>query len=184
MRSPFAPAALRAHLRAGGLLAYATRGCFGLGCLPSHWPALRRLVRLKRRPLSKGLIVVADRRERLRRLLAPLSPELAARAESRWPGHWTWLLPVAPRVPGALRGRSGRIAARVDDYPPVRRLCVAVRCALVSTSANRSGQRPARTTREVRRAFGDRVRVIPGRCERGARPSTIADLASGRILRR
>lgn len=177
------PRALAAHLRAGGLIAYPTRGCFGLGCLPTHARALRRLVRLKRRPVSKGLIVVADRQERLRHLVAPLSAALSARAASRWPGHWTWLLPAGRRVPAALRGRGSRIAVRVDDYAPVRRLCRQLRSALVSTSANRSGEIPARTAQQVRRAFGDRVRVIPGRCERGARPSTIADLASGRILR-
>ncbi len=175
--------ALRAHLRRGGLIAYPTRACFGLGCLPLHLPALRRLIRLKRRPQSKGLIVVADRIGRLRHLVAPLDPQLRARAAQRWPGHWTWLMAAAPRVPGALRGSSGRIAVRVDDFDPVRRLCAQLGTALVSTSANRSGERPARTEREVLRAFGKRVRVVPGRCQRGTRPSTIADLASGRILR-
>jgi L-threonylcarbamoyladenylate synthase len=178
------PRALAAHLRAGGLIAYATRGCFGLGCLPGHVTALRRLVRLKRRPIAKGLIVVADRRERLRRLMAPLAPELAERAAQRWPGHWTWLVPVAAGVPGLLRGRSRRLAVRVDNYPPVRGLCARLATALVSTSANRSGQRPARTTREARRAFAGQVWIVPGRCERHARPSTIADLSSGRVLRR
>jgi L-threonylcarbamoyladenylate synthase len=174
---------LAAYLRAGGLLAYPTRGSFGLGCLPGHRRALRRLVRIKRRPLHKGLIVVSDRIERLRRLHAPLDPALAARAATRWPGHWTWLVPVAPGVPRILHGRGSRIALRVDDYPPVRALCAGLRTALVSTSANRSGQRPARTLREVRRRFGPALRVLAGRCEPGARPSVIADLASGTILR-
>ena len=175
--------ALAAHLRAGGLVAYPTRGSFGLGCLPTHRPALRRLVRMKRRPLHKGLIVVADRIERLRGLLSPLDAGQQARAAARWPGHWTWLIPAAAKVPALLRGRHDKIAVRVDDYAPVRTLCAGLRTALVSTSANRSGQRPARTSRQVRQMFGTRVRLLSGRCERGARASTIADLATGRILR-
>ncbi len=174
---------LAAHLRRGGLIACATRGSFGLGCLPTHVPALRRLVALKRRPLHKGLIVVADRLSRLRGLVQPLSADLQQRAEQRWPGHWTWLVPATRRAPFLLRGRHHQLAVRVDDYPPVQRLCRRLGMALVSTSANRSGQKPARTARQVRRMFGARVRVLPGRCQRGARASTIADLRSGRILR-
>lgn len=175
--------ALRAHLLAGGLVAYATRGCFGLGCLPWHVPALRRLVRLKRRPLHKGLIVVSDRLDRLRGLVAPLGAELEARARTRWPGHWTWIVPATRRAPPQLRGRHRALAVRVDNYSPVVQLCRAVRLPLVSTSANRSGEPPRRTTRAVRQAFGHAAWVVPGRCEPGSRPSTVADLRSGRILR-
>ena len=78
LASPGNVRAIAAHLRGGGLIAYATRGAFGLGCLPFHRRALRRLVRLKRRPERKGLIVVADRQARLRRLMRPLTPALAA----------------------------------------------------------------------------------------------------------
>ncbi len=182
--APVATRALAAHLRRGGLVAYATRGSFGLGCLPLHTRALRRLVRLKRRPIQKGLIVVADQMRRLRPLIEPLTPAQAQRAAERWPGHWTWLMPARRRVPALLRGHHRQLAVRVDDYPPVRALCRALGTALVSTSANRSGQPPARSTRAVRRLFGRRVWVVPGRCQPGARASTIADLASGRILRR
>ena len=55
--------------------------------------------------------------------------------------------------------------------------------ALVSTSANRSGCQPARTTRDCYRLFGSQVRVLPGMTGGAKKPSTIQDLASGRIIR-
>lgn len=183
IRRVSAARALLAHLRRGGLIAYATAGSFGLGCLPQHPQALRRLVRLKRRPLHKGLIVVADRLERLQRFMAPLASAQQAQLRARWPGHWTWLVPASRRVPALLRGRSRKIALRVDPYPSVKALCAALRVPLVSTSANRSGRRALRSARAVQRQFGGQVKVLNGRCKRGARASTIADLLSGRILR-
>ncbi|VAY89228.1 Threonylcarbamoyl-AMP synthase (fragment) [mine drainage metagenome] len=40
-----------------------------------------------------------------------------------------------------------------------------------------------KTTRACRQAFGSRVRVIRGRCQANARPSTVADLITGRVTR-
>ncbi|MBU6505177.1 MAG: Sua5/YciO/YrdC/YwlC family protein [Betaproteobacteria bacterium] len=190
MQKPtYVPRALRAYLRQGGVIAYATRAVFGLGCDPSSVRGLRRLLAIKRRPVHKGMIVIADRSERLARFHAPLAPAQKARCESRWPGSHTWLVPSAPRVPLLLLGRhrqpgqARRIALRVDAHPDAVNLCRRLEMALVSTSANRAGRRPIRTTRECLRQFGKRVRVIPGRVVPHCRPSTISDLLTERILR-
>jgi L-threonylcarbamoyladenylate synthase len=55
--------------------------------------------------------------------------------------------------------------------------------ALVSTSANKSGKKPAKTAAECRRIFGTQVRVIAGRIGPRRRPSTLVDLATGILLR-
>jgi L-threonylcarbamoyladenylate synthase len=55
--------------------------------------------------------------------------------------------------------------------------------ALVSTSANRSGQRPARTYAQCRRLFGREVWVLPGRVGKRKKPSTISMWADGKIIR-
>ena len=63
----------RAAYRDGGLIAYATESCFGLGCDPLNAQALRRVIALKGRPNHKGLIVVAASIEQLAPLIRPLS---------------------------------------------------------------------------------------------------------------
>ena len=188
-RLPDAPRALRAYLRRGGLIAYATQAVFGLGCDPRSARGVRRLLALKRRPAHKGLIVIADRPERLAPFHQPLTPAQRQRAQSRWPGAHTWLMPAAARVPVALRGRHRqpgqhpRMALRVDAHPDAVALCRRLKMALVSTSANRAGRRPLKRARDCRRQFGERVRVIPGRVKAHCRPSTIADLLSDQVLR-
>ena len=44
---------------AGGVIAYPTEAVFGLGCIPTYEHSVRRILRLKRRSIRKGLILVA-----------------------------------------------------------------------------------------------------------------------------
>ena len=70
--SAIASGRLKNHLKRGGLIAYPTESSYGLGCLPTHTQALKKLIRLKRRPQHKGMIVIGDTLDRLRPLLHPL----------------------------------------------------------------------------------------------------------------
>ena len=49
--------ALRAYLRRGGLIAYPTESCYGLGCDPRNLRALKRLIAFKDR---KGRIPAVE----------------------------------------------------------------------------------------------------------------------------
>jgi len=174
---------VRAYLQRGGIIAYATESCFGLGCDPLNARAVRRLLWLKRRPRAKGLILIGSAVEQFRAFLAPLPSPLKARLAEWWPGPNTLLLPVSRRCPNWLKGRHNRLAVRVTAHPEAARLCHALDQALVSTSANRSGQNALKTYRACRQAFGKIVWVLPGRIGRRKRPSTIVDPYSGQIFR-
>ena len=63
-----------ATLRAGGVIAYPTEAVWGLGCDPSHEAAVHMVLRLKQRPIEKGMILVAAELSQLEgwvRLQAP-----------------------------------------------------------------------------------------------------------------
>jgi L-threonylcarbamoyladenylate synthase len=174
---------IRAHLAHGGIIAYSTSSCFGFGCDPKNYNIINKLLKIKQRPRSKGLIVIADKLERLEPFIQPLSTEEKKRALAKWPGPHTWLMPASHRASSALRGRHKKIAVRVDAHPDTARLCKALRMALVSTSANVSGKRPVKTYRDCVRLFGKQVMVIPGRIGQSKSPSTIQDFSSGKIFR-
>jgi L-threonylcarbamoyladenylate synthase len=174
---------VNAHLRAGGVIAYATAASFGLGCDPFNARAVRRVFRVKRRPASKGLIVIADRFARLERFATPLAPRDIVKLHEKWPGPHTWVLPAARRVPKVLCGRFQTVALRVDAHADAVSLCRALRMPLVSTSANIAGRRALRSYRACLRQFGNSVLVIPGRVRGAKRPSTIQDFNTGRIFR-
>lgn len=172
----------RAWVRAGGVIAYATEGCFGLGCDPRNRTAVQRLLRIKGRPMAKGLILIASRLRQLQPYLAPLSAAERERAARCWPGPVTLLLPAARRCPRWISGGRPKVAVRVTAHRGAAGLCEALGMALVSTSANRAGERPVRSWRECLRQFGGVALVLPGRVER-RRPSTIIDGATGATIR-
>ena len=174
---------LAAYLKHGGVIAYPTESCYGLGCDPRNPRALKRLIRLKGRSASKGLLLIAARFKRLQPFMRPLDATDRTRLQQTWPGPVTWVVPASAACLPGLTGGRPTIAVRVTAHPGAARLCRSLGMALVSTSANKSGKKPAKTAAECRRIFGTQVRVIAGRIGQRRRPSTLIDLATGTILR-
>lgn len=180
----FSNAALAAHLKRGGLIAYPTESCFGLGCDPDNRNAVLRLLRLKQRPQHKGLILIASSYRQVARYLQPLTPEQQHLLKEAGAQAITYLMPTQPSCPRWLRGTHDTLAVRLTAHLLARQLCRSTNSALVSTSANRSGQRPAKTYAECQRLFGKQVLVLPGRVGKRKKPSTICAWLGGRIVRK
>jgi len=171
-------------IHAGGIVAYPTEAVYGLGCDPCNEQAVRRLLALKRRPMYKGLILIAADFAQLAPFLQPLAPADQARLAATWPGPYTWLIPARTDTPRWLRGRHDTLAVRVTAHPLAAALCRACGHPLVSTSANRSGRPPARTALAVRRQLGcDLDDLLPGLTGGAAQPTEIRDLRTGRVAR-
>lgn len=171
-------------VKAGGIIAYPTEAVFGLGCDPANPLAVSRLLAIKQRPPSKGLILVAANREQLDPWIQPLPTELEQRLTRSWPGPVTWLAPARDDCPTWLTGNHQTLAVRVSAHPRVRALCRRLGSALVSTSANVSSLRPARSVLEVQLRFARHIDyILPGELGGRARPSTIRDLLSGKTIR-
>jgi len=167
-------------LKRGGLIAYATEYCFGLGCDPLNERALARLLRVKHRPSHKGLILLAGSPDQL----APYVVEIPANVAATWPGPHTWLLEPNRHSPRGVVGGHSHIAARVTAHAQAARLCRVADMAIVSTSANRAGQQPARSFREVVRRFGLQIDyVLPGRVGELKAPTSIRNAATGESVR-
>jgi len=174
---------IAAHLRRGGLIAYPTESCYGLGCDPGNRIAVQRLLKLKQRPQSKGLILIASAYHQVARYLLPLAPKQQQQLKIAGEQAVTYLVPVRHSTPRWLRGAHDTLAVRLTAHKQAERLCHGLDSALVSTSANRSGQRPAKTYAQCRRLFGRKVWVLPGRTGKNKKPSTIRAWADGKIIR-
>jgi len=183
MPTDLAPAL--AALRHGGVVAYPTEAVWGLGCDPFDQAAVLRLLAIKQRPVDKGLILVAARVEQLDPLLDwdALPGERRAAVMHSWPGPNTWIVPAGPRVPAWITGAHQGVAVRVSAHPVVAALCASFG-PLVSTSANRSGQAPARRRDALDPALCALVDVTTGG-ETGdlAAPTAIRDARTGELLR-
>ncbi|WP_435103136.1 L-threonylcarbamoyladenylate synthase [Arhodomonas sp. AD133] len=170
-------------LRGGGVIAYPTEAVYGLGCDPGDPRAVGRLLALKHRPVSKGLILIADRVERLAGWVDAAA--LASRqVHADWPGAVSWVLPAGPLAAYWITGIHDSIAVRVTAHPGAASLCRAWGAPLVSTSANPDGRAPARTACRVRGYFDNRLDYILGGPTGGrSAPSRIRRWPDGAVLR-
>ncbi len=167
-------------IQAGGVIAYATEYCFGLGCDPMNRAAVLRLLRIKRRSPAKGLILIAADTAQLAPYVEHIPPPVAA----TWPGPNTWLLPPRAGTPRWINGNRARIAVRVTAHAQAAALCKTAGMAIVSTSANRAGGAPVRSYREALRRFKGAVDyVLPGLVGDAPTPTPIRDAVSGEIVR-
>nr|WP_282450182.1 Sua5/YciO/YrdC/YwlC family protein [Microbulbifer sp. CAU 1566] len=171
-------------LEAGSVIAHPTESVWGLACDPNNPDAVARLLRLKNRPLEKGLILVSGDQHHFDSLLHNLSGDQRARIDETWPGPVTWLVPHFDQVPPWVSGIHHSVALRHTNHGFTAALTRAFGGAIVSTSANPAGCQPARHKFQVLRYFGSELDFVGGGNTGGrTAPSEIRDAASGRIVR-
>ncbi|MDH5570811.1 MAG: L-threonylcarbamoyladenylate synthase [Gammaproteobacteria bacterium] len=171
-------------LQAGGVIAYPTETVFGLGCDPDNTLAIKKLLAIKQRPEEKGLILIASDFAQLKPYLLDVDDDIAAKAFSTWPGPYTWLWPAKKETSTLLRGQHDTLAVRVSAHPIVRELCQIFNKPLISTSANKAGEKPAQTGAEVKAAFADELDyILEGATGNAGLATGIQDLVTGNIIR-
>ena len=183
MLSAFQARVAAKAIEAGNVIAYPTEAVFGLGCDTLNFQAVSGLLEIKERTVEKGLILIASDFSQLRPYVKSVDPEVIQPALESWPGPNTWIFPARENTPYWLTGKFTGIAVRITAHPVVRQLCDAVNMPLVSTSANHSGQQPARSLLECRLRCPEADLFINGQVNRQAKPSTIRDLLSGSVIR-
>lgn len=173
-------------LNRGGIIAYPTEACFGLGCGIDNPSGIERIRTLKSRSSAEGFIVVADTLDRLHACIdwMSLSESTRKKIEASWPGATTWLIPRVETCPRSLSGQHDTLAVRLSAFPAVKALCNSAESALVSTSANLKGQPPCKTANEVFEVFGKQIDYIVDLPIQGLdKPSQIIDARNLQTIR-
>lgn len=184
MITPWHLREIRRLYESGGIFAYPTEAVFGLGCHPLAPEAVGRILALKNRPVSKGLILIASNWQQLAPYVTPLAKDQMAAIHATWPGPNTWLIPAATGLPTWLKGDHETLAVRVTDHPIAAAMCESCQGPMVSTSANIAGKNPARSSLQVRKQFPVGLDyVVTASVGLAAKPSTIRDGRSGALLR-
>lgn len=168
-------------LKRGSVIAYPTETVYGLGADPFSEPALDALFKIKAREPDKPVLMIVDRLEQIEGRLAAISPAAKRCMERFWPGPLSLVLPAISGLPKSLTDKTGRICVRCPDHPVARQLCRLFGGPLTSTSANRSGQPPARCP-EAALLPGVALVVDAGLLDE-LPPSTVFDPENGKILR-
>jgi len=150
-----ASAAEAARLLAdGGVLLLTTDTLPGLHARVDRPDAVRRVAALKGRPGDKPLLVLAASPAAARTVIGEVADRPWAYARRCWPGPFSLVLPAAPDLAAEVTGGGPTVAVRVPDAPGLAALLREAGAPLVSTSANRAGEEPARTLDEAAERFG------------------------------
>ena len=129
-----------AVIKAGGTIAYPTRGLYGLGSDAFNAAAVERLYTLKQRAAHKPILVLIDHPGQLERLVTHVPGIAAKLMQQFWPGRLTLVFEAGRDVSPALTGGSGKIGIRLPGHPVAAALVEAVAGPITGTSANLSGR--------------------------------------------
>lgn len=130
-------------IKSGQVVVYPTETLYAVGCDAFREDAVRRIAALKSRPETKPLPLIVGNLEGLK-LVAEVVPEdVLALAQAFWPGPLSILVRSGPRLSTLLKDAQGFTSVRLSANAFAAALCRLAGTALVATSANRSGQKPA-----------------------------------------
>ncbi len=169
-------------LNHGQVIGFPTETFYGLGADALSARAVRCVVRLKGRAPNNPIPVIVADQGMLRCVVTAIPPLAQLLIDQFWPGPLTLVLPGNPRLPKPLLNRRGGVGVRVSSHPLAQRLVSELGRPITATSANRSGQTPARTRQEVLDYFVASVRVVlDGGKLRGKKGSTVVEVDKDQI---
>ena len=170
-------------LRGGAVVGIPTDTVYGLAASLDHRAAVRRLSELKGREAEQPVALLIDSLE----TVAPHLDEPAALEAVRrfWPGPLTVIVRAREGFAAEVANATGGIGLRQPDDRLALAVIAACGGVLAVTSANRHGEPPATTAREVVGIFGGDLLVLDGGPRTGGVASTVVDLSVDppRVLR-
>lgn len=130
-------------LRKGGVILYPTDTVWGIGCDATNEEAVKRVYEIKQRDDSKALICLVDSDARLQRYVRNVLDVAWQLIDSLKDGDakpTTLILDGAINLASNLIAEDGSIGMRITQEAFSKELCYRFQKALVSTSANISGE--------------------------------------------
>lgn len=139
-------------MRKGGVILYPTDTVWGIGCDATNAEAVKRVYEIKQRDDSKALICLVDSDARMQRYFRQV-PEVAWQlVDSLKEGDakpTTLILDGAINLAENLIAEDGSVGIRITNEPFSKELCFRFQKAIVSTSANISGEPAAQNYGDI-----------------------------------
>lgn len=138
-------------LNSGGLLVYPTETFYALACHPENDAGLQLICRIKQRPRTKPLPLLAASTEAAAAVVDLTA--CPASLTSLWPAPLSLLLPAKKQLAQALINQQHKAAIRVSPNLAATSLAKACGGYLPATSANLAGRKPAITADGLEEQF-------------------------------
>jgi L-threonylcarbamoyladenylate synthase len=168
-------------LQRGGVILYPTDTIWGIGCDATNAEAVRRVYDIKRRADSKAMLVLVDSEVKVDFYVKDV-PEVAWSLIELTTKPLTIIYDGARNLAPNLLAEDGSVGIRVTREAFSKQLCFRFRKAIVSTSANLSGEPSPRTFADISEEVKSQVDYIVGYRQgetSNPAPSSIIKLGSG-----
>ena len=167
-------------LKKGGIILYPTDTIWGIGCDATNEEAVRRIFALKERADAKAMLSLVGSEGQLERTVDDI-PDVAWELIEAAVHPLTIIYEHPHGLAPSLLAEDGSAGIRITSEPFSRVLCERLRRPVVSTSANKSGEKSAATFSEICQEILDGVDYVVeyGRDKQGAQASNIIKLGSG-----
>ena len=159
-------------LRNGGLIAFPTETVFGLGVVYDNKKAYDWLVQVKRRPPEKPFTLMLADPEDVEKY-AELNNVSRALVKAFMPGQFTMITKAKEGLPSWCVSPEGNVGIRIADYPLIRDMIRKTGKPLLVPSANRSGEQPANSAKEVEQIFKNEIEAVVEGTSTSKIPSTV-----------
>ena len=167
----------------GAVFAYPTEAVFGLGCDAKNKNSIIKILDIKQRDISKGLIVISDNLEKVRNFIDDSYYKTFVEQNSD-AKPTTWLCPASDLVLPEVTGKSNKIAIRITSHKISCDICKLLDLPIISTSANKSGDDPFVESCEFDNYFHNHIDyIVDGKVGDSKKPSRILDLITKEVLR-
>jgi len=162
----------------GGIIAFRTDTFYGLGANPLNSNAVAHIKKLKHREGSQPILLLIGDASDVDHLIVEKSEDFELVDRSFWPGPLTIIGRAASKLSDELTAGTGTVGVRLPNDEEVRVLVRVCGGALTATSANLSGDPPARSAEEVADYFPTGIDlIIDGGEVVATEPSTVLDLS-------
>lgn len=168
----------------GGVILYPTDTIWGIGCDATNEEAVRRVYEMKQRSDSKAMLVLVDSSVKVDFYVQDV-PEIAWDLIDLADKPLTIIYSGARNLASSLLAEDGSVGIRVTNEAFSKRLCQQFRKAIVSTSANISGQPSPGNFSEISEKVKSAVDyIVEYRREETGRPkpSGIIKLGRGGVI--
>lgn len=175
-------AAAVAALSRGDVIVFPTETLYGLGADALNFTAVEKVFQLKGRDPNNPFPVLVSDRAMLNSLVENISPLAEKLMERFWPGPLTLVMPARADIPRPLVNATGGIGVRISSQPIASEIVRMLGRPLTATSANPSGQPPARTMAQARDYFSGKIKILIDGGEMISKTgSTVAAVAGNKI---
>lgn len=173
-------------IKQGKIVVFPTETVYGIGTNGLDEQAVKKLYKVKQRPLNKPISLLVSNMEMVNQIAKDITETEYKIMEKFFPGPLTMILKKKPIVPDIVTSGQDTVGVRIPGEETARKLVELAGIPIAAPSANITGQPSGTNLQEIKKHFEGKVDFfIDGGISELGISSTIVQVIDGRpqILR-